>query len=371
MNIQYYMHSGGELNKEMKSLMIITSSLQGGGIERASSNLANAFSDKGIKVFFLCIFNHPHFFNINTNIMLLEPKSAKFQRLNILFAPLRIREYVKKLNPDAILAFNKFYGALSISGIIGLNIPIYISERASPLYRFPLLIRIFNYVQYSLFRPSGVIAQTEFATQFQKSYYKKGTKIVVINNALRDIQVYDIPKKHYVLAVGRLNDYLKGFDLLLESWAKVKKTGWKLVLAGNDNNAIKLKNQAKKLGLLENLIFLGEVKDIDRVYAESDIFVIPSRSEGFPNALIEAMAAGLSCISFDFKAGPAEIIKNGYNGILVKEGDLTDLASKIDFLMENESERVRLGENAKLIRSRLANDIISKKFLEFIFNGEY
>jgi len=339
-----------------------------GGIENASCNMANAFKEMGYEVYFFCIFKHNAFFNLNKNIVLFEPDSNRNQRFNILDAPFRIRKVVKNIHPDTILVFNKFYGALTLSGLVGLRQIVYISERLSPLYQFPLLIEIFNMMVFTFFIPTGIIAQTVFAKEYQIKYYRKGTKIQVIHNALRNVKLYDVTRKKQVLAVGRLTDYLKGFDRLIIAFAKVNNKDWKLAFAGGDEDSdgVHLKELAESLGILDRIVFLGKVKDIDRFYAESSIFVIPSRSEGFPNALIEAMAAGLPCISYDFMAGPREIITDGYNGILVKDGDPMALAAKIDFLIENKSEREQLGKNAMLIRGRLANKIICKQYIDFI-----
>jgi GalNAc-alpha-(1->4)-GalNAc-alpha-(1->3)-diNAcBac-PP-undecaprenol alpha-1,4-N-acetyl-D-galactosaminyltransferase len=108
------------------------------------------------------------------------------------------------------------------------------------------------------------------------------------------------------------------------------------------------------------------VKDIDTVFSYSKIFVLPSRSEGFPNALIEAMAHGLACVSFDINAGPRDVIENGVNGVLIEDGDIDSLATNINELIINESLRIQLGEKAKKLKDKLSLDGIGKEFLNFI-----
>ncbi|MDW7761968.1 MAG: glycosyltransferase [Acidobacteriota bacterium] len=350
----------------MSKILIITSSLQLGGIERVSSNLANEFSNAGHSIHYFCIFRHTPFFDLSENIVRIEPKLKKPQRFNILDAPIRIRKAVKKINPDSVLVFNKFYGTLTLLGLVGLNYPVYISERASPFYRFPLIIELFNNMVFLFVNPSGVIAQTEFAARCQRRFYKTGTPIRVINNPLREIEVFELLRKPIVLGVGRLADHLKGFDLLVEAWAHVKNKSWKLVLTGSRQENTKLAELAGKMNLHERIEFIGRVNDIDRLYAEAGMIVIPSRSEGFPNAMVEAMAAGLPVISFNFQAGPEEILVNNHNGILVENGNTEKLAEKIDLLIENKEERVRLGKNAKEIRIRLDRNKICREFLNFI-----
>ncbi|MBK8547520.1 MAG: glycosyltransferase [Saprospiraceae bacterium] len=107
---------------------------------------------------------------------------------------------------------------------------------------------------------------------------------------------------------------------------------------------------------------------MDLIYSSASIFVIPSRSEGFPNVLIEAMAFGLPCISFDFIAGPKDIITHEEDGILVENGNIESLANRINRLIENDKERLRLANNAKKIRYKYSSEMISNKLLTFLEN---
>lgn len=339
-----------------------------GGMERASSNLANYFASQGYKVKYVAMFRLPRFFTLTESIQYAEPEQT-FSTLPILQTVLRIRKETRSYKPDTVLVFNKFFSALTVLALVGCGVPIYISERSSPLYKWKTKIRIFNRLAFFINHPSGIIAQTSIAATYQRKYFGNTIPIAIIHNATKPvILIPGIIKKKQILAVGRLTDYLKGFDRLIEAFSQVKADDWKLVIAGGDEQGAHLKMQARALGIANDRIeFLGQVKDMDLLYQQSEIFVIPSRSEGFPNALCEAMTAGVACISFDFIAGPADLIEDGVNGYLVKEGDIQALTDKIQFVIENADVRKGMGANAAKIIDKLREEVIGEKFLDFIF----
>ena len=339
-----------------------------GGIERSSVTLANYLATCGLKVTYLAIFKRPHFFQLEEGIILDEPShDSDLSGINFLKAVQRIRKRIKIIRPDAIFVFNKFYGAISTLALLGINIPIFVSERMSPLSKGSFKTRLINRISFWLKPPKGVIAQTIIAARFQRKYYPKRTPIEVIPNAIRKvIQHPEINRIKIILAVGRLNDRAKGFDRLLLAFSKTENPDWHLVFAGGDEEGDFLKILARELGIFERIRFLGKVKDVDQLYAQASIFVIPSRSEGFPNALCEAMAAGLACISYDFIAGARDIITHGQNGLIVENGNIQALANAITFLAKNQEERERLGKNALKIRETLSMEKIGQKYLEFI-----
>ncbi|MBK7525402.1 MAG: glycosyltransferase [Saprospiraceae bacterium] len=143
----------------------------------------------------------------------------------------------------------------------------------------------------------------------------------------------------------------------------------KLHFAGGEKNEDPiLEKIIREKNLEDRIQFLGKVKEMDLIYSSASIFVIPSRSEGFPNVLIEAMAFGLPCISFDFIAGPKDIITHEEDGILVENGNIESLANRINRLIENDKERLRLANNAKKIRYKYSSEMISNKLLTFLEN---
>ena len=327
------------MNKQANKILIIAPCLAMGGIERASSNTANGLSELGANVYFLSLFKKEAFFKLNEGIEILEPQGFNKTKLSLFKSILWIRKEVKRVNPEHILVFNKFYGAITALALLGTKYPYFLSERSSPLFVWRQPMRAINKFAFSIKPPKGVIAQTNIAAEYQRKYFKK-TEVIVIPNSVREVQLFpEIKREKVILAVGRLNDYLKGFDLLIESFAKLKNQDWELHIAGGDEEGEALKEQAERLGVINRIKFLGKVKEIDKCYAYAGMFVIPSRSEGFPNALAEAMTAGCCCIAFDFVAGPNEMITNGVDGILVPSGDTQKLAEAIDDLIVKDDFR--------------------------------
>lgn len=337
-----------------------------GGAEHASVNFANGFKKNGCEVSFISMFKQAHFFKLNNEINFYEPDNFNIKKLNLFKTIFWLRGIVKKENPDVIIVLQKFYSAIAVLSLLGTKQKVFISERSSPLFKWSLPVSIFNKIVFTIIKPDGIIAQTSIAAEYQRKYYGNKVPIKIIPNIVREVKLYpEIKRENFILAVGRLNDHLKGFDRLIEALV-LMKNDWHLYLAGGDEEGIELKTLAKNLGVENRIKFLGKVKEMDELYARAGIFVIPSRSEGFPNALVEAMAAGLPCVAFDFIAGPRDIITDGVDGIVVEDGNLEKMANAIDDLVSDENKRITLGKNALKVRERLNENIIIKSLTDFI-----
>jgi glycosyltransferase involved in cell wall biosynthesis len=149
-----------------------------------------------------------------------------------------------------------------------------------------------------------------------------------------------------VIAVGRYT-YQKSLERLLDAWSLIPgKAGWTLRLVGDGEDRKALETQIQALGL-EGSVKLGRTEsDMDTVYSSASILALSSRYEGLPMALLECQAFGVPAVSFDCKCGPREIIVHGETGFLVKEGDIPDLAKRLEQLMRDDDLRIRMGRNA-------------------------
>ena len=159
--------------------------------------------------------------------------------------------------------------------------------------------------------------------------------------------------KNQVMACGRYVEQ-KGFDRLIDAWAIVSKQhkDWILRIYGDGHLREILEQQVNELGLESQCILEHSVKDIYGCYLNSSIFVLSSRFEGFGLVLAEAMASGVPVISFACPCGPKDIITDGVDGLLAKDGDIQDLANKIIILIENVNKRIKMGNQARLSSQR-------------------
>ena len=188
-------------------------------------------------------------------------------------------------------------------------------------------------------------------TQEDREMWGEMPGIRVIPNAANFIaEKYSDCSAKRVIAVGRL-DYQKSFDRLILVWEKVheKMPDWRLDIFGQGEWREMLQKIIDERGLQDCVRLNAPTKNIGKEYSESSMIVMSSHYEGFPMVMIEAMACGLPAVCFDFKCGPRDIIDEGENGLIVKDGDIEGLAEAIVKLMKDEELRKRMGENAKRV----------------------
>ena len=209
-------------------------------------------------------------------------------------------------------------------------------------------------------------------TNEDKGYWGQLPNIEVIPNAAMHIgNKYSDSTAHRIIAVGRL-DYQKGFDRLIEAWALIQKhkkyKDWNLDIFGQGEWHDMLQQMIERHGLQDNTHINRPTRDIGTEYAKSSLLVMSSNYEGFPMVMIEAMACGLPVVSFDFKCGPKDIIKDGINGLLVPNGNIDALAQAMMKIMDNDTYRKELSLNARQVVSTYSEDTVMAKWIS-LFNS--
>jgi glycosyltransferase involved in cell wall biosynthesis len=196
-------------------------------------------------------------------------------------------------------------------------------------------------------------------------------RIIHIPNGVEIEQIqrkadYRLDHEITVAFVGRLHPQ-KGIDVLLSAFRQVQmespQFSWRLRLIGTGRRRSKYEAMARQLAVDRAVEFVGQVDDPLPSLRQSDVFVLPSRSEGMSNALLEAMASGLPCIATDI-AGNNEVIAHGANGWLVQPDDHNDLAAAMALLASDQTLRRRLGQEAiRTVGERFSLDTVVDQYL--------
>ncbi|GAA2290254.1 glycosyltransferase [Streptomyces kunmingensis] len=179
-------------------------------------------------------------------------------------------------------------------------------------------------------------------------------------NALAHLPAVPSPRtEKTVCSIGRLADQ-KGVDMLLDTWAKVApfRADWQLHMYGAGADETQLRRQCTELGLDTSVRWLGRTDDVPGALANSSVFVQSSRGEGFPLALMEAMASAVPCAAFDCAPGVREIVRDGEDGLLAPLGDLDALADRLLRLTGNPRLRDTMGERARANVQRFSEERI-------------
>ncbi len=348
----------------MTKLLYITNGIKGaGGLERVLSIKASYLADiLDYEVHILTLNNNrDSFFYDFSNKIIHHDISVIGNPLKFYFNySVGIKKIINKVNPDII--------SVCDDGLKGFFLPLLVSKT-------PIIYERHASIKHNT--SNGIKGKiTKIIMRYLGS---KFDKFVVLTNANKDewqlanIKVIPNPLSFYpeqtstlenpkVIVVGT-HSYNKGYDLLLQAWEIISKkhTNWSLNIYGKvDTNKTFIK-LATQLNLNNSVNFYEPTTKIEEAYLDASILVLSSRTEGFGMVLIEAMACGLPCVSFDCPSGPGDIILNNEDGFLIQPENSTAFAEKIIVLIENEQVRKAMGKKAKQnVKRYLPDNIIAQ-----------
>ena len=307
----------------MKKILIVLTGMYYGGMERVSFITRDILLESNYKVDFVTLFTgdpdyKPGFKYVSLNCEIRKSKIGKifvtFQRIH------RMKKYKRKTKPDCVLTFGK---SPAFSNIMSKgNEKIFVGIRSYDWleeHNYGFLLEKYMYRKADkVISVSKLIqsdAENTFNLEKRKSFYLYNPyDCEMINNrALEKIDEFDIPtEKKIIVSVGRLEDQ-KGFYHLVKALSLLSeesKKGIKAYILGHGGKNGALKKLINALGLKNTIVLTGGQDNPYKFMKRADLYVMPSISEGFPNALVEAMAVGTPVLSADCKSGPREILSN-------------------------------------------------------------
>ena len=357
-----------------KNIAFVIYSLNAGGAERVVSTLSNSLCET-YNVAIISLIDSKPFYTIDKKVSIItcfkeiKPSSNFIESIITNYKLYSyIKKYSKDYNIDLLIGFMTATNILATFAAKSIGIPIIISERNYPVLMkismFWKLLRRFSYP-----KADKLVVQTKPIAEYFNSYVKR-KRITILPNPISshfkvDRETLQVERKNIVLNVGSLT-YQKGQDILIKAFARIKPENWELHIIGEGPKRKEYEVLIEELGMKKSIKLLGRNNQISFSYLSSKIFVFPSRYEGFPNALTEAMYMGLPCISTDCPTGPSELIEHMENGILFPVDDVNQLEYELDCLIKNQNLRKEMGEKATLSVLNLNENNVTEKWSKLI-----
>ncbi len=355
----------------MKRIAFFISSLQKGGSERVVANLVEYFHAKGYEVLLVTQYKRAVEYEISPEIKRVysEPAAELVQggRIHNFWVRYQtMRNIWKDFKPDVMVSFigkNNFMATITA---LGLPVKAVSSVRGEPHMEYPgwqaKATRFFFAIA------DGVILQTEQS----KSFFSKrvAKKAVVLPNPLNPLflrEKYEGEREPVIIAAGRLDEN-KNHAMLIKAFAKVADEFPKMrvMICGEGESRPKLEKMIEEYGLQGRVELPGSVSDLSERLYKASIFVLTSNTEGLPNSLMEAMALGVPSISTDCPCGgPAMLIEDGENGLLIPVGDADALSKAFRKILSDSKFAEKLSDNAYEITKELHPDKVNSEWEKY------
>ena len=355
------------------NIAFVIPSLGPGGAERVATLLCNFWAGAGHAVTLITFEGddtapfYPLDRRVAVRKLAASAGSGSARFLNNINRVSRLRVLLRELCPDALVAFTTDANVISLLATLGSKIPVVISER-NQLDRPGLasVHRLARRITYPF--ADAVVVQTEDIASWMRGRFRVPVHVVPNPVRVPDSNSPGVAKgQPLIIGVGRLTAQ-KGFDILIEAFARVaaKHLDWRLVIYGEGPDRKELETLRDALALQGKVSFPGLTRNIDTAFVEAGLFALPSRFEGYPNALLEALAAGLPVIATSAPGGASEILENGKYGLLVAPGDATALASALEKMMSDPALRAGYGAQASKAVAELNVDTIGRRWLDLL-----
>lgn len=363
---------GGSPSRSARILFVLPS-LGAGGSERVVSTLANFWADQGLDIG-IANFDAPEFapfYPLAARIDLFRlglPAASGGLPAQIANTARRIKaleRVYREFEPDVVISFLTKANIMSILAARRSKVPVIISERNNPtLQNFNPLWRAARAYTYP--KAFSFVTMTNGAAMYFPEAQRP--RLALIPNPVQLPQEWrDRRRGKTIAAVGRLTAQ-KQFHLLIEAFALIAERfpGWNLTIWGEGEDRTALEELRARFDLEDRISLPGLTRWPGEWVETTDVLVLSSAYEGWPNVIVEGMAAQLPVIAFDCEHGVAEMIEDGVSGRLVAQGDVDGLADAMASLLENADLRQTLARNALKASKRYQTDAIASKWMEII-----
>lgn len=361
------------IKNSMKRIALFINSLQKGGSERVMVNLAEYFHSQNCDVILVTQYQRENEYALSPNIRRIfsEPKpeeltGSRIQNFCMRFRSLR--DIWKNYKPDIILSFLGKNNLMAIATAAFLPAKVAVSVRGEPTMEYEG--RLMRFLAKRMFRfADGVILQTERAKAFFPKTVQR--KSVILKNPLNPMfltQKQALQRDNVIVAAGRLDEN-KNHAMLIHAFAKIagEYPEMKLVIYGEGELRESLMQLVAEKELTERIMLPGSIDNVAEKIGSAKIFALTSNTEGMPNSIIEAMVLGTPVISTDCPCGgPATLIEDGKNGLLVPVGDAYALADALRKLLSDEELARKISENALKIADELDPQKVDREWLLYL-----
>lgn len=334
-------------------IAFILAGLGAGGSERVIAKISERFVLDGAEVSVIAFDrpDEPAFHRFHPRVRLirlgLPSRGGRFAApARALNRAARLREILRDGHFDVAISFLTKINVLALLASIGLRLPVIVSERNNPL-RQPHH-RLWQTAVNLLYRRArAIVIQTERA-RICLPHRERERAIMIENPVFAPAAMSRGAELAQCVGVGRL-DRQKGFDLLIDAFAQTTPNfpNWRLVIWGEGPERSALEQRIAALGLESQVTLAGNSPSPGSWAETATMLVLSSRFEGSPNVVAEAMAAGIPVIAADCDFGPAELIDDGQNGLLVPPEDPAALAGAMSRMMADAGLRKRLGQEGQ------------------------
>jgi GalNAc-alpha-(1->4)-GalNAc-alpha-(1->3)-diNAcBac-PP-undecaprenol alpha-1,4-N-acetyl-D-galactosaminyltransferase len=345
-------------------LTLISSSLDVGGAERVMSIVANYWAEQDWDITILTFDDdtEPPFYLLDDRIDVrplgidhrngdrFSPSSLKINLKSIQ----TLKKAILISQPDLVISFVNTTNIMTLLACWGLNIKTIVSEHVHPAFgqlsTINSLLQKVTYLRADLITVQTHAALSFFRADRYKTFVVPNPVALPISEPIES-QLYTDDR--HLLAIGKLIPQ-KGFDLAIAAFAQVADNHpeWTMTILGEGEMRSELEDLCAELGLEDRVFMPGIVKNVDAHLRKADIFILPSRFEGFPVTLCEAMACGVPVIASNCLSGPREIVHNDIDGMLVPPNNVEALAVALNRLMSDPGKRQYFSHHAPKVLDR-------------------